>query len=381
VAFIKKLTLTNFRCYKHVSLDSLPSGLICLYGLNGSGKTNLLEAVSYLCPGRGMRNARMSDVLLNTAQSEGTWSVSALVNSKYGDTRIGTGTQLDKKRRIVKINAETVSSQTMLSEYLSCIWLTPQMDRIFMEGASERRRFLDRLIFSFDFSHSGRLARYESAMRQRSKILKDNDVKFDMTWLNALEENMSRTGVAISAARLEFIDKLQHVCNLMPDNGFPKVDVYLTGAIEELLLQRPAVEVEELFRYQLEKTREKDSLIGGASTGPHKSDLNVIYKEKSAHASQCSTGEQKALLINLILAHTKLVCEEIEIPPILLLDEVSAHLDQERRALLYEILEGYGCQVWLTGTDKHLFDNISNTAAFYEIDKSQVTLDEKNQAA
>ena len=259
MAFIKKLTLSNFRCYEHISLDNISPGIICLYGLNGSGKTNLLEAISYLSPGRGLRNARLSEILFNKAKENKTWSVSALLNSKYGDTRVGTGIQLDKKKRIVKINGESVNAQAALSEYLSCVWLTPHMDRIFIEGASERRKFLDRLIFAYDFSHSGRLARYESAMRQRAKILKDTDIKPDISWLKALEENMSRTGVAISAARLEFAEKLQHVCDLMPDNGFPKVDIYLTGSIEELLLQRPAIEVEELFRYQLEKTREMNS--------------------------------------------------------------------------------------------------------------------------
>ena len=251
------------------------------------------------------------------------------------------------------------------------------MDRLFLDGASGRRRFLDRLIFTFDAGHSGRVTRYENAMRQRSRLLQEGNA--DPSWIASLESQMAETGVAIAAAREDFVGKIQNSCDHADtdeENFFPKAKLQARGTIEELLQNSPAVEVEKLFTYQLEQSRERDALVGGASTGPHKGDLHVTYAAKNIEASQCSTGEQKALLIGIVLAHSRLMTAERGAPPVLLLDEIAAHLDEDRRAALFERLEKLGGQVWMTGTDPILFDSIANKARFFTVESAQI-IDQK----
>lgn len=325
-----------------------------------------------LTPGRGIRSAKPLDMQRHAAQH--VWGISAKVDIEGSDVTLGTGFNPDNGRRIVRINGVTVNSQLALSDYLACLWLTPQMDRLFIDGASGRRRFLDRLIFTFDTGHSGRVSRYENAMRERSKLLQmgNNDDR----WLNGLEAQMAQTGVAIAAARLDFADRLQHYCH-RTDSGeerfFPKAHIKCKGTIEELLQQTPAVEVEKLFIYQLKQSRGRDAISGGASTGPHKSDLYVNYAAKNMEASQCSTGEQKALLIGLVLSHGRMVAAERGAPPVLLLDEIAAHLDEARREALFERLINLGGQVWMTGTDPILFEAIANKAQFFNIESAHIT--------
>lgn len=369
MSFIESLKLRNFRCYDYVALDSLSSGLVVLYGVNGAGKTNILEAVSLLAPGRGLRGARVRDIQKQNDAPQ-SWAVSARIDNKYGSTTIGTGVKPQTEKRVVRINGENAKSQSALSEYLACIWLTPQMDRIFLDSSRERRKFLDRLVFAFDPGHSGRVIRYENAMRQRSKLLSEG--KGDPAWLKGLESQMAETGVAIAAARLEFAQRLQSACIKMDHRHFPKSALRVKGTLEELLGSAPALEVENLFKYQLFESRGVDMLTGGAATGPHKSDLSVFYAEKNMKADQCSTGEQKALLIGIVLAHAKLMASERGHLPILLLDEVAAHLDEGRRAALYGVLEDLGGQVWLTGTDKSLFSAIRDKAQFFEIKNAEI---------
>ncbi len=376
MAHIKSLQLTNFRSYEGAALDALPSGPIVLFGANGAGKTNVLEALSLLTPGKGLRGARSEEIQKHSkSENPGLlsgvlpWAVAAQVDTLYGPARIGTGLDTRTGKRIVRINGEFAKSQAALSEYLSCVWLTPQMDRLFLDPAGGRRRFLDRLVFSFDPGHAGRATRYENAMAQRSKLLKESPSP-DPVWLEGLEAVMAETGVAIAAARQDFIRRLQGACESSgPEEGFlfPRARLRVTGTIEELLSRAPAVEVEEMFKYQLRETRAKDTVSGGAATGPHRSDLCVWYAAKNIQANQCSTGEQKALLIGIVLAHARLIAAERRSSPVLLLDEVAAHLDENRRAGLYNLLVGMKNQVWLTGTDSSLFAALESRAHMLEV--------------
>lgn len=341
-----------------------------LSGANGAGKTNILEAVSLLSPGRGIRGANTREIQKNDHPD--AWAVAAILKDKYGDeVRLGTGRDPKTDKRTVRINGQNARGQNALGEYLSCVWLTPQMDRLFLDSARERRKFLDRLVFAFDPGHSGRVTRYENALSQRSKLLKDGVT--DDSWITSLENQMAETGIAIAHARLEFAARLQAACDAADHTHFPLARFYVTGSVEELLTRAPALEVEDSFKYGLRESRPRDAIIGGAAQGPHKSDLAVTYAAKDMPADQCSTGEQKALLIGLILAHARLIKAEHGSTPILLLDEVAAHLDETRRAALYEILTDLRAQVWLTGTDLNLFTAIENKAAFFEVKNSIIT--------
>lgn len=339
-----------------------------LYGPNGAGKTNVLEAISLLSPGRGIRGAKIREI--QSCYRPDPWAVAAIVETAYGSVKIGTGLAPNTDKRAIRINGENASGQSALAEYLACIWLTPQMDRLFLDSSRERRKFLDRLVFAFDPGHAGRVTRYENAMRQRSKLLHES--QNEGAWLESLEAQMAETGVAIAAARLDFAQRLQSAEQCYRNEHFPRAAIDVQGTIENLLQETSALEVEQLFSYQLAESRGVDRLTGGAATGPHKSDLAVRYREKDMPADQCSTGEQKALLIGLILAHATLIKAERGTPPLLLLDEVAAHLDDERRAALYHLLETLGAQIWLTGTDKSLFDAISDQGRFFEVRNAQL---------
>lgn len=371
MSYLVQLTLQNFRCYDQARLDDLGAGFIVLCGPNGAGKTNILEAVSLLSAGRGMRGASALDIQKHDSPYH--WGVSAKVMTGGGSVALGTGLNAETQRRIVRINGVTAKSQMALSDYISCLWLTPQMDRLFLEGASARRKFLDRLIFTFDAGHSGRVTRYENAMRQRSKLLQEGGA--EPAWLDSLEAQMAETAIAIVAARLDFVKRLQQSCDkidAVEETYFPKILINLKGTVEELLQRLPAVEVEKMFTYQLKESRPRDAIVGGASTGPHKSDMAVTYASKNMIASQCSTGEQKALLISLVLAHGRLMSAERGAPPVFLLDEIAAHLDEDRRFALFERLESLGGQVWMSGTDPILFNSIQNKAQFFTVENTHI---------
>lgn len=377
MGFISAIQLSQFRSYESVQVSDLARGPVVLCGPNGAGKTNVLEAVSLLTPGRGMRGAKMAEMQRRDAGPMQSWAVSAVAETSYGPARIGIGRDALSDKRVVRVNGQAAKSQAILSEYLSCVWLTPQMDRLFIDGPGSRRRFLDRLVFAFDPSHAGRVTRYENATSQRAKILKEHEVP-DERWLAGLEANMAETGVAIAAARLDFMQRLQPACDRATadeNNLFPRARLSVRGTIEELLMHAPAVEVEDMFRYQLRRTREQDAQTGGSATGPHKSDMHTLFAAKDMPADQCSTGEQKALLIGIILAHARLIAAERGAPPILLLDEVAAHLDESRRAGLYEILLATGGQVWLTGTDFMLFDALRARGQFFSVRDGVVAAD------
>ncbi len=370
MVYIKRLTLTNFRNYASARLDDLQPGAVIFIGDNGVGKTNILEAVSLLSAGRGLRGASVPE-LVNRGSAQKPWGVSAEFFDGDVFTKIGTGTTAEKNdKRQVRINGAMKKSQTALSDYVSCVWLTPQMDRIFLDSSSHRRRFLDRLIYAFDPAHTGRLNRYEKTLRQRSKVLKDSRAP-DANWCSALEAQMAESAVAIAAARLDFCTRLQAACVRAQDEDsahFPLAQLSIIGEIENRLQGRTALDVEESFKADLVKSRPRDALTGGAAIGVHRSDFDVVMAEKNMPAAQCSTGEQKALLIGVMLAHARLINAERGAPPLLLLDEIAAHLDDGRRAALYARLTALGGQVWLSGTDHALFDRYEGAAQRFEIE-------------
>ena len=372
--YISTLTLSQFRSYDQLRLSDLPAGLVVLHGANGAGKTNVLEAVSLLAPGRGLRSAKNEAIQRRGAQADQPWAVAAQVQHAYGSVRLGTGLDPQSAKRVVRIDGQTARGQSALADHMACVWVTPQMDRLFLDSTAQRRKFFDRLVYAFDPGHAGRVTRYENALAQRARILKESAEKNappSESWLGSLEAQMAESACAIAAARRSFISRLQRVCTessrAHTDDLFPRAQLYLRGTLEELLAQASALEVEDVFKAQLKQSRARDALIGGAQSGPHKTDLLVSYAEKDMPAEQCSTGEQKALLMGIILAHATLIAAERGAPPLLLLDEVAAHLDETRRAALYERLRALGGQVWLTGTDASLFDAVKDTARFIDI--------------
>ena len=373
---VTRLRLTRFRNYASLALDLEPITVVAT-GPNGAGKTNLLEAISFLAPGRGLRGARFSDIdsalVGETACiAEGVgWTVAATVETNEGPIKIGTGRTAGKERRTVRIAGKPHKSQAALSEVVSAVWLTPQMDRIFMDSPSGRRRFLDRLVFGFDTAHSGRVSAYESAMRQRAKLLRDGVC--DDVWLSVLESTMVERGIAIAAARREITERLNRACRLA-DGPFPQATLTLEGSLETWLETLPALEAEDRMRDALTAARRSGAETARAPVGPHRSDLRVMHVEKGKPADLCSTGEQKALLIAIVLADARLRAAERSATPLLLLDEVAAHLDSERRTALFHAIRDLGAQVWLTGTDRVTFEEMQSDAQFLDVRGGQACL-------
>ena len=362
---VTRLAVTDFRNYRSARLD-LEAGPVVLTGPNGAGKTNLLEAVSLLSPGRGLRNAKLSDFERRAGNDDiAGWAVAATVETGRGSVRVGTGRDLaGGERRIVKIDGEAARGQAALGEVIGITWLTPQMDRLFIEGPSARRRLLDRLVLGLDPAHAGRVAAYEHAMRERSRLLRDGPA--DPVWLDALDETMAAQGVAVAAARRDAVERLDRAC-AEAEGPFPRARLTLAGTVETWLHELPALTAEERFKMALKQSRAADAVSGGASVGPHRSDLAVTHAETGIPAENLSTGEQKALLISIVLAHARLQRETRGEPPLLLLDEIAAHLDAARREALFAELLGLESQVWLTGTDIALFAPLKPAARFLAV--------------
>lgn len=350
---ITRLSLTDFRSYPDCVVTPGP-GLIVLTGENGAGKTNILEAVSLLVPGRGLRGAALSEI----ARQGGAGGFA--VAARLGDVELGTGTRAEApERRVVRINGAAAAAND-LAEWVSALWLTPAMDRLFLEGASERRRFLDRLVLALVPSHAGHASRYEAAMRQRNRLLAD-ERPADPEWLTALETQMAAHGQALLEARQQLVTALGTRLADQPDGPFARAGLALIGG-----------EMEPEFAAQLARNRQRDAAAGRTLNGPHRMDLDVTHLGKAQAAARCSTGEQKALLLGIILAHAELVAGRKGRAPLLLLDEVAAHLDPVRRAALFERLSANGGQVWMTGTEPSLFDEAGSTATRLTVKDGQV---------
>ncbi len=388
--FVGRVQLTDFRSYGRMTLE--PDGYpVVLTGPNGAGKTNILEALSFLSPGRGLRGCKLSDVSrLDTenpgqAGSRRNWAVAARLKTPDGTTELGTGIisarepselngdgadQNVRDKRIVRIDGENGSSPAAFGDILQLAWLTPQMDRLFIEAASGRRRFLDRIVANFHSSHIREVNAYERVMRERNRLLQEGSG--DVPWLGALEGRMAEHGVAVAAARLDALARLAGAIEESA-TSFPRATLGIDGLLEDGLMAGPALAVEDDFRRLLQDNRARDSRRGRAGDGPHKSDLLVRHRDKDIPAALCSTGEQKALLIGITLASARITATCFGAAPVLLLDEVVAHLDRTRRVSLFDELATLGSQVWLTGTDRVLFDELGDRVRYYRVENSRVT--------
>lgn len=374
--YISRLSLTGFRNYAQLSL-TLDRRPVVLTGANGAGKTNLLEAVSFLSPGRGLRRAQQDQIA--RVAGDGQWAVSVDIAEGDALTRIGIGLQTapngTERSKRLRINQANATSSDALLEYLRVLWLTPSMDGLFTGPAGDRRRFLDRLVLAGDPGHGRRVSAYEKALSGRNRLL--DAPHPDPTWLDGLESQIAELGVAIGFARQQLVDQLDArlAASQNPSSAFPSAVLTLAGPFETLLAspKRPALEVEEAFRSLLRSNRRRDAAAGRTLDGPQRSDLLVRHREKDMPAALASTGEQKALLIGLVLAHARLVSEIDGRSPILLLDEVAAHLDPGRRAALFDALLALGGQAWMTGTDPILFEALGDRAQQFLVDQSIVS--------
>lgn len=358
---VRRLTLTDFRCYAHLRLntDSRP---VVLTGANGAGKTNLLEALSFLAPGRGMRRAALAEVGRRDSDTR-TWAVAAVLDGPAGRVEIGSGRDGVSERRAIRIDGQPAKARS-LAGLVSALWLTPAMDRLFIEGAGGRRRFLDRLVLGQDEGHATRSGAYEHAMRERSRLLRAGGA--DGKWLAALEDSMAGHGVAVAKARVATVARLDAACRL-GIGVFPAARLTLAGEVEGWLGEMIEAEAEDRFRAALSRARARDAAAGGATIGPHRADLAVRHEGKNLPAGQCSTGEQKAVLVSIVLAQARVRTQLSGLAPLLLLDEVAAHLDEIRRIALFDELAGLNAQSWMTGTDESMFAGFGERAQFFRV--------------
>jgi DNA replication and repair protein RecF len=378
-ARIRRLTLAKFRSYRAASL-AVDAQLAVLVGPNGAGKTNLIEAISFLAPGRGLRRATLDEVAF--AEGDGAWAVAAEVEGALGLATLGTGIEpplseeaaLSRKYRV---DGEAVTSSSAFSSHLSVVWLTPAMDGLFGGPAAERRRFLDRLVLAVDGTHNSRVNALERSLRSRNRLLEQPNP--DPHWLDAVERETAEMAIAVAAARAETVRRLaaalmrnRNPASPFPSSHFPWAGIALDGWIENALMEQPATEVEDRYRTVLRDNRARDAAAGRTTDGPQLTDLDVLYGPKGIAAARASTGEQKALLIGLILAHASLVAEMTGYAPLLLLDEVIAHLDPRRRAALFDALAALAAQVWMTGADPAPFADVASRAQVFAVSPGRV---------
>jgi DNA replication and repair protein RecF len=360
-AFIRRLTLTNFRSYHAAQVALDRAGPVVLTGANGAGKTNLIEAISLLAPGRGLRRATMEELAFT--EGDGAWAVSAEIEGMLGLATLGTGIEPPANEeaataRRCRIDRESVGSATAFADHLRVVWLTPAMDPLFNGPASERRRFLDRLVLAVDAQHS---------LRSRNRLLEDSPG--DSHWLDAVEHETAEVAVAVAAGRAETVTRLSAALAAARAQApeFPQAEIELQGWMEKLLPDHTAIEIEDRYRTLLKDNRTRDAAAGRTLDGPHLSDLAVRHASKNIPAADASTGEQKAMLIRLVLAHAGLIKQMTGFAPLLLLDEVVAHLDPARRAALYDALSSLGAQVWMTGADPAAFGDIIGRAQVFVV--------------
>jgi len=351
---LTRLALTQFRNYP--GLTWRPAGRITVVtGPNGSGKTNLLEAISLLQPGRGLRAARMADLARQAPDAPGRWGVAARVLRDGTEADLGTGTPLDgpSDRRVFRLNGAPPRNQAQVAAVIATVWLTPQMDRLFQEGASGRRRFLDRLVWALEPGHAREVSAYETAMASRNRLLANGDA--DPAWLAGIEDSMARHAVAVTAARSGLVTRLNAVLAGGAAGRFPVAQLGLVDGIADRLAIQPALAVEDALRAALADDRSRDAAAGSASQGAHRADMLLFDAASGLSAALASTGQQKALLIGVVLGHAALMTDARGDAPLLLLDEPAVHLDADRRAALWDALAGLSAQVLLTGTDPEPF--------------------------
>ena len=374
---VTRLMLTNFRSYGMLDMKA-DARHVVLLGPNGAGKTNVLEALSMFAPGKSLRSAKLSELSRNApgvvSPVQRPWAVSATLSFAGDDTQIGVGylpgaEDSGVTKRSVRVDGVPLANTAQLAERIRLIWLTPSMDRLFIDGVSERRRFLDRLIASFDPLHARRWAAFEIAMRERLGALRAGA---DSRWLSALERTMAEAGVAVAASRAAGVRELTHAMDSQRASSFPRADIGLSGTLEGLLCERAAIEVEDHYADVLRQARGVDVESGRTSVGPHLTDFVVRHREKNRDAHSCSTGEQKALLIRLTLGCAALPAPGAPDTPIVLLDEVTAHLDEPRRRALFDEIDALNVQAWVTGTDVSAFVALEGRAQFKRVADGQI---------
>jgi DNA replication and repair protein RecF len=364
---VLRLTLNNFRNYHAASLET-GAKTIVLVGPNGAGKTNLIEAISFFAPGRGLRRANLDEVAFS--EGDGSWAAAAEIEGALGLATLGTGIErpLEDGATILRkcrIDREPVGSAAAFADHLRVVWLVPAMDTLFVGAPSERRRFLDRLALAVDAEHGSRVNALERSLRSRNRLLEE--ARPDTHWLDAVEHETAELAVAVAGQRVETVSRLDGVLASRKGSAFPPAEIALDGWMEKLVPEHPAIEIEERYRAVLRDNRARDAAAGRTSDGPHLTDLKVTYAHKGIAAADASTGEQKALLIGLVLAHGRLIAEMTGFAPILLLDEIVAHLDPARRAALHVELAQLGGQVWMTGADPALFAEVGDEAMIIEV--------------
>jgi DNA replication and repair protein RecF len=371
---VRRLTLADYRSYESLDL-TVDGDLIVLAGENGAGKTNILEAISLLAPGRGLRRADLADCAREAGH--GGWAVSVELDDEDYRVQLGTGREnadsSQPQSRKCRIDRAPVGSARAFADHARVVWLTPSMDGLFTGPAGDRRRFLDRLVLAVDAEHGPRVTALERALRNRNRLLEDR--YSEAAWLDAAEREIASIAVAVAAARSETVSRLASLIQSTRDanSPFPWAGLALAGELEAIIPDMPALQVEDRYRAMLQASRARDAAAGRTLIGPQASDLVVRHGPKNADASRSSTGEQKALLVGLVLAHARLVASMSGIVPLVLLDEIAAHFDPLRRAALFDSLSELGAQVWMTGADPLAFADLGDRATMLRVTPGQVS--------
>jgi DNA replication and repair protein RecF len=370
---IRRVTLADFRSYPALDLRAA-SNMVALAGDNGAGKTNLLEALSLFTPGRGLRRADLGEMAREGGN--GGFAVSLEMEGEAGGPlQLGTGLEFSDgaAQRKYRLDREPAPSPRVFADHLRVVWLTPSMDGLFTGSAGDRRRFLDRLVLAVDSDHGTRVAALEKALRNRNRLLEER--RGEKIWLDAAEREIAELAIAVAAARGETVERLAALIAAGRDDEspFPWADIALEGEIDRLMTERPALEAEDLYRALLRENRARDAAAGRTLIGPQASDLVVLHGPKQCEARRASTGEQKALLVGLVLAHARLVAAMSGIAPLVLLDEIAAHFDPARRNALFDALQALGGQVWMTGADERLFDDLRGRADIFAVAGGRLT--------